>query len=319
MHRLLFLSSLLAVSLTSAEVERRTHNNGMLILEDIPEIPEKLADDLRQYQNVRAAGHLDWTLDGKSMFIATRFGEVSQIHRVDSPGGARHQLTFFDEPVRSTRRRPEHTDLLFTRDAGGSEFYQLYLFDPDTGKSTLITDGKSRNGAARWDRKGKRLAYQSTKRNGTANDIWLKSFDGKPDQILLEAPDGTSWSPSGFAEDMPLLIVQNFISAVKSRICLLNLESKELALFAGEEEDPGRNVGAAFDRKQEGLFFLSDAEILEKFSGEQGLQPAVLLSRCRILHQYFHVAGIRRITVEYLGCPEHATHGFGKRVIVEIT
>ncbi len=284
MHRALCLSSLLAVSFTSAEIERRTLNNGNLVLEDVPEIPAQLVADLRQYQNVRAAGHLDWTLDGKSMFISTRFGEVSQIHRVDEPGGARHQLTFFEEPVRSTRRRPEHSELLFSRDTGGSEFYQLYLFDPETGKSTLITDGKSRNGSARWDRKGKRLAYQSTQRNGQANDIWLKSFNDKPDQILLEAPDGTSWSPSGFSENQPLLIVQNYISAVKSRVFLLNLETKELSLFAGEEEDPGRNVGAAFDSKEEGLFFLTDAKSdflqlahrkLTK-DGENGSEPTII-------------------------------------------
>ena len=259
MHRILLFTSLLAIT-ASAEVERRTLNNGNLVLEDVPEIPVQLAADLRQYQNVRGAAHLDWAPDGKSMYITTRFGEVSQIHRVDHPGGARHQLTFFEEPVSRTKRRPEHPQLLFSMDAGGSEFHQLYLFDPDSGKSSMVTDGKSRNGSARWDRQGNRLAFQSTRRNGKANDIWL-TLPGEdvPDQLLLEAPDGTSWSPSGFSEDKPLLIVQNFISAVKSRIHLLNLETKELSVFAGPADNPGRNVGAAFDASGEGLFFLTDA------------------------------------------------------------
>jgi dipeptidyl aminopeptidase/acylaminoacyl peptidase len=247
------------VTCASAEVERRTLNNGNLVLEDVPGIPAKLVADMNRYQSIRSASHLDWTRDGKSMFIGTRFGDVSQVHRVDHPGGARHQLTFFDEPVRGTNRRPKHDELLFSMDTGGSEFNQLYLFDPTTGVNRLLTDGKSRNRGARWDREGHALAYQSTKRNGASNDIWLKRPDDPmPDQLLLEAPDGTSWSPSGFAETKPLLIVQNYISVVKSRIHLLDFNTGKLTLFAGTGDNPGRNVGASFDRNDEGLFFLTD-------------------------------------------------------------
>ncbi|QTN32055.1 S9 family peptidase [Akkermansiaceae bacterium] len=258
MYRLLLVSSALLIS-ASAGVERRTLNNGNLILEDIPEIPARLADDMNQYQNVRSAGHLDWSLDGKSMFIATRFGEVSQIHRVDAPGGARHQLTFFKEPVSSTSRRPKHHQLIFSMDTGGSEFTQLYLFDPSNGTSRILTDGKSRNGGASWDREGRFLAYQSTKRNGASNDIWMMQPDEPgTDRILLESPDGTFWGPSGFSEKKPLLIVQNYISAVKSRLHLLDTETRKLTLFAGDSDSPGRNLGASFDPTEEGLFFLTD-------------------------------------------------------------
>ena len=258
MHRVLLVFSTL-LTVASAGVERRTLNNGNLILEDIPEIPAQLADDLNQYQNVRSAGHLDWSLDGKSMFISTRFGEVSQIHRVDEPGGARHQLTFFKEPVSSTSRRPKHHQLVFAMDTGGSEFNQLFLFDPSNGTSRMLTDGKSRNGGARWDHEGHAFAYQSTKRNGASNDIWLMQPDEPgSDKLLFEAPDGTAWAPSGFAEGKPLLIVQNFISAVKSRLHLLDTNTGELTLFAGDGDTPGRNLGASFDPAEEGLFFLTD-------------------------------------------------------------
>ena len=113
MHRLALIFSCTLASLASAEVSHRTLNNGNLVLEDVPEIPAQLVADMNRYQNVRSAGHLGWTLDGRSMFVGTRFGDVSQIHRVDQPGGARHQLTFHKEPVRDTHRRPKHADLLF--------------------------------------------------------------------------------------------------------------------------------------------------------------------------------------------------------------
>jgi dipeptidyl aminopeptidase/acylaminoacyl peptidase len=251
---------LLLPTLAFAEIERRTLNDGNLVLEDIPEIPAQLVEDLRQYQNVRSAGLIDWTRDGRGLFIGTRFGEVSQIHLVEQPGGARRQLTFFEEPVRGAHRRPEHTDLLFGMDEGGNEFTQLYLFDPQTATRRLLTDGKSKNSGARWSRDGKLLAYQSTRRNGAANDVWLMSpEDPAATQLVLKAPDGTSWSPSGFSDDKKTLIIQQYVSAILSRVHLLDLASGERRVFAVRGDIPGRNSGAAFDRSGNGLFYLTDA------------------------------------------------------------
>ena len=78
-----------------------TVNNGNLILEDIPTIPQTIKDDLKRYQNVRSGSFRSFTDTGDSIYISTRFGNVSQLHVVDQPGGARKQITFFDEPVGS--------------------------------------------------------------------------------------------------------------------------------------------------------------------------------------------------------------------------
>ena len=37
----------------------------------------------------------------------------------------------------------------------------------------MLTDGKSRNGGALWEKDGSRIAYQSTRRNGQSNDVWV--------------------------------------------------------------------------------------------------------------------------------------------------
>ena len=124
------------------EVERRETNNGMLILEDIPEIPQGIVDDLNQYQNTRSAGFLDWGKDGESLYVTTRFGDVNQVHTVSMPGGARRQVTFFDEPVSQVQRRPGSEQLVFAMDAGGSEFSQLFLLNPATSKATMVSDGE---------------------------------------------------------------------------------------------------------------------------------------------------------------------------------
>ena len=136
-----------------------------------------------------------------------RFGDVSQIHRVDMAGGARHQITFFDEPVGSMSRQPGGDNIAFTMDAGGSEYAQIFILDPVTGQSKMVSDGESRNGAISWSRDGKRIAYQSTRRNGRSNDIWMMD-PSEPDKarVVLESPDGSWWGNADWdAKNLTLL------------------------------------------------------------------------------------------------------------------
>ena len=88
-----------ASALAAYSVQRSEANNGMLIMEDIPSIPEEIVNDLNRFQNVRSASFRDWTENGRGVYISTRFGDVNQIHRVDMPGGARQQVTFYKEPA----------------------------------------------------------------------------------------------------------------------------------------------------------------------------------------------------------------------------
>ena len=144
--------------LAFAQTIQRVENNGNLILEDIPPIPESIKSDLVQYQNVRSGAFRGFDQTGKNIFISTRFGNVSQLHNVKQPGGARNQITYFDEPIGSVSRQPKGHLITFTMDSGGSENDQIYILNPLDGTSRMISDGKSRNGGPLWDRSGQRLS-----------------------------------------------------------------------------------------------------------------------------------------------------------------
>jgi hypothetical protein len=97
------------------QAERRTANDGQVVLEGIPEIPDDLKRELDPYLETRSAGFEDWTADG-GILITTRFGEVPQLHHVARPGGARRQLTFFEAPIAQAERRPSGTDIAYLMD-----------------------------------------------------------------------------------------------------------------------------------------------------------------------------------------------------------
>jgi len=262
---ILWLAALVVPAMFQAaqaqEVDRRTANSGNVVLEDVPEIPADIGQALERYQNVRSAGLAGWSADGEAIYIETRFAEVSQLHRVDEPGGMRRQLTWFDEPVGQVARRPGHETIAFTMDEGGSEFAQIYLFDPADGSHRMISDGESRNGGLQWSDDGRFLAFQSTRRNGRSNDVWMFDMEqGAEAEMVLEAPDGSWWGPVDFAPDNGKLLVVQYISINDSRIHIVDLDSGDVERVAGSEENPSRNLPYAFSADGSGIFLGTDAD-----------------------------------------------------------
>ena len=266
---------LLTSSVSAAEIQRWTANNGQLIMEGIPAIPESLPQTLSRYQNIRIARFAGWTRNSKSIYIKTQLGEVTQLHRVDAPGGARYQLTFAAEPVSEVLRRPNSDELVLTRDRGGDEFDQIFLLNAENGLIRMLTDGQALNNRMAWDRKGRNLAYRSTRRNGRSSDIWTQGVDSSgPARILLETEDGALWKPIDFSRDGKKLLVQQFISVADSRIYVKELPDGPLKLLAGEAENPSSNIATSFDQKDENVLFVTNqrdgaAELARVSLGEE--------------------------------------------------
>ncbi|MEM7481785.1 MAG: S9 family peptidase [Acidobacteriota bacterium] len=241
----------------ASEVERI--EKGNLVIEGIPEIPEELTDRLRRYQNTRSAGLQGWHPDGKGILVSTRFGETSQIHWVREPGGARRQLTFFDEPVggASLSSDAEVNGFLFQKDVGGSEFFQLFFFDLATGDYRMLSDGKSRNGGAVWSDDGQRYAYFTTRRNGTDWDIYLGDITDGTSQAVLE--EGKTWAPIEFSPNGDKLLVIRLVSANESYPHMLDLASGKLTELNPSDERVAYG-GATFSKDGKGIYFSTDLD-----------------------------------------------------------
>src|SRR5262249_57801465 len=128
-------------------------------------------------------------------------------------GGRRTQLTKYPDSV-NTAAYPPHTGdyFLFSKGAGGNERFQLYRFDRKNGEATLLTDGKSRNGNARFSNKGDRIVYTSTRRNGADSDFYIMNpTDLKSDKLLLENKGG-GWYPLDWSPDDQKVLFSEYVS-----------------------------------------------------------------------------------------------------------
>lgn len=248
MRSLAFLAALalplapaLAADGDSAAIEPRP---AALVADGVPEVPVELTAATRPYMEYRSANFIGWNPADKSMLIATRFGNTSQLHRVAAPMGARQQLTFEAEPVGSGSWSPATGDMMLVqKDSGGSEFYQIYAMKD--GRLHLLTDGKSRNNVNVWSRDGRLLAFTSTRRNGRDSDIYVMDPRNPASSRMVAQVEGGGWYVNGFAPDGRWAIVSRSLSVQKSDLYRLDLATGALAPIG----DHGRTVawgGAKF-------------------------------------------------------------------------
>jgi dipeptidyl aminopeptidase/acylaminoacyl peptidase len=233
--------------------------SGSLVLENVPDVPPQLIERMTQYQNTRWAALASWLPNGKGMLMLTRFAETAQLHQVDFPGGDRRQITFFKEPIGGGTFCPDTTykGFMFTRDAGGNEFSQLYWFDHTTGKYTLLSDGgRTQNTLPLWSNKGDQFTTVSTRRNGKDYDLYVGNMKD-PKSLTIVVQQGGSWSAMDWSPDDRKLLVQNYISANKSFVHVLDLETGKL-----EQVNPSTAsiayAGGYWSPDGKGAFIISD-------------------------------------------------------------
>lgn len=252
-RKILIPITLLAFQISSAQKVEK----GNLVLENIPEIPTSIIEKTNQYQNIRSASFLNYAPDGKSLLMATRFGDASQLHIIDHAGGARKQITFFKDAVGSATFFPQENKFVFVKDSGGNEFTQLYSFDLSNGNYKLISDGgRSQNSLPNWSNNGKQFTTISTKRNGKDYDIYIGNTS-IPAETKLILSKGGSWSAGDWSMDDKKIIVRNGISATKSFMHIMDIETGELTQISGSEEETAFG-NATWSADGKGIYLVND-------------------------------------------------------------
>jgi dipeptidyl aminopeptidase/acylaminoacyl peptidase len=232
-----------------------------LVVEGVPSHSAELKAEAGRYLEFRAAGFSSWHPTRREMLVSTRFGETPQMHEVKLPGGARRQLTFSPEPVGVGIWQPKQGRyIVFAQDTGGGEFYQYYRLDPDTGRITLLTDGKSRNGNGRFSKDGESFAYTSTRRTGRDTDVWVMNpAEPTSDRLLCELPGG-GWSVSDWSHDGAKLLLQEYISINKSCLYLADAKTGAKELLTPDEATPVSYGDAQFAKGDRAILFTTDKE-----------------------------------------------------------
>jgi len=237
---------------------------GNLVLDNVPPVDTPLTAKLDDYLNSRGASFVDWLPDG-GVLIATRFGDVEQLHRVAMPLGAREQLTFYREPV-TNARAPQSAvapGFVFLKDQGGNEYAQVYWYDTATRAVRMLTDGKGLHGGLTWSHDGRRVAFHGTGRDGVSYDLFIaEPTNNFTAPRLVFNGFQKNWSVADWSPDDTRLLINNFVSANESHLFVMDIATAALTpVSEGKDIDDTASVSQAkFTPDGRGVYLVTNRD-----------------------------------------------------------
>lgn len=254
-------SQMTTQSLSTIDKLEAVAGNSSVLVSNVPEIKEELKQRVGQYLNARSAQLLDICNDGKCLLISTRFGNTSQLHLLDKPLGARFQLTFSDEPISRGKFHPTNKErIFFGQDVGGGENFQIFEFDRLTGKSRMLSDGKSRYSLPVFSPDGKYMAFSNNARNGRDTDVFFGGIPGtKQDaSVAVNVTETTgTWGPIGFSPNSRKLLIQQFRAIDDSDLYFYDIANKSLELVS-PKDGKGSISDAEFSADGKFIYVVTD-------------------------------------------------------------
>jgi dipeptidyl aminopeptidase/acylaminoacyl peptidase len=237
-------------------------------VDGLPPIPMSIVDGVAPYAQFRQARLLGWHPTERRLLVSTAFGNVTQVHEVRTPGGARTQLTFFRDGVTGgASYAPGGRYVVVRKDtSGGGEAMQLFRYDLDSGRVTLLTDGKSRNGVPVWAHRRGLMAFYSTRRNGKDRDLWMMDPLEPGSARMIAEVDGTWDALDWSVGDREVLAQQLIAGSTETRLWRVDVESGKRVRVTPEGGNPARwsdpagTARAQFSADGRAVYALSDRD-----------------------------------------------------------
>ncbi len=210
------------------------------------------------FLQVRGATGGVFSPDGRKLAFLLDETGTPQVYRLDGPGAFPHQLTFFDDPVRSVHWSPDGSCLLFSLDEGGSEREQLFVMRPDGSElRRLTTDPAAVHRFGAWSPDGEQIACVSNSRDPAAFDVYLLDRQTGESRPLLQR--GRYYTVADWSPDGASLLIREHHSSHNEDLLLLQVDSGELRLITPHVGD-ARYTSARFLPDSRNLLVCTDQD-----------------------------------------------------------
>lgn len=231
-----------------------------LTVKNIPAIPFSIVNEVQPYNEYRSASFQSWHPVEKQMIVSTRFSNTFQLHMVTAPLGMRKQLTFYNESPSGAKFNPANGQyFIFSKDAGGNEFGNLFLYNLQSGRAMPLTkDQRAQNGGVIWNKNGTQIIYTSTRRNGKDRDVYLMDpLNPGSDKCILEL-EGGGWGVADWSENGQQLLLSKYVSVNESSVWIYNITQKKLEQVWPKNQKRSVNSPVSFGKESGTFYILSD-------------------------------------------------------------
>ncbi|MBT9456543.1 MAG: S9 family peptidase [Burkholderiaceae bacterium] len=232
--------------------------------EGLPALSARPEPLLQQYQDLTPHSFVAWHPARLEMLVLAPHGDVRQLHRLSQPMGRMEPLTEGADPVASASYEPQRGSfIVFTRDQGGDEAYQLFRLDPDSRRTEPLSERGRKVGDYRMSPDGRWLAYTSlsldasnTEAEGGARHAnvelrLLNPLDSQSQRLLLkvekERLSGLQFSPDG--KSLLFIHSEGGSSSGGWRVDLGNGRLSRLVAAAAADDAAEQDRPEAFDNQ----------------------------------------------------------------------
>jgi len=247
---LLFKSALAQVSADSGESDA------------LPKVPASLAREVGPYTRMSAYGLAGWHPSKRELWAKAITPSSAAISGVAEAGNSPQPHTLIPSNVYDVYYSPQETSLVYVKDTDGNEVFQLYSFDPSRNRSTLISDGKSRNTEPVWSNKGDRVIYSSNRRNRTDIDLYVVSpSDPTTTRLLAEADGGGYLKVFDWSPDDRQAVFYNWLSTNESYLYAVDVASGKKTLLTPKDGTEKVSYDfAQFSGDGKGIYLTTDRD-----------------------------------------------------------
>ena len=228
----------------------------------LPKVPASLVREVGPYTRMSAFGLAGWHPLKRELWAKAITPSYSAISGIAEPGDSPRPYTLIPSNVYDVYYSPQETSLVYVKDTAGNEIFQVYKFDPSSNKSTLISDGKSRNTEPVWSNKGDRIIYSSNRRNRTDIDLYVVSpSDPTTTRLLAQADGGGYLKVFDWSPDDRQALFYNWLSTNESYLYVVDVESGKKTLLTPKDGNEEVSCDfAQFSRDGKGIYLTTDRD-----------------------------------------------------------
>ena len=226
----------------------------------LPKVPSSLIREISPYTSMSSYGLAGWHPSRREIWAKAITPSYTGIAKVEAPGESPQVEVLFPANIYEVYYSPNAKAAVYVKDADGNEQFQVYSYEPSSRKSTLLSDGKSRNTEPVWSNKGDWVIYSSNRRNGTDTDLYVvKAFE--PNTTRLLAQDKGYLKVFDWSPDDRQALFYNWLSANESYLYTVDVTSGEKTLLTPTTgSDKVSYDYAQFSSDGKGIYLTSDRD-----------------------------------------------------------
>lgn len=217
--------------------------------------PHDRIPDIETFMQIGAAASPWISRDGERIYFTTSVTGTRQLFRI-TPEGWPYQLTFFPSGISDFVPSPDERTIAITAAPDGTERFQIYAIDAETGLRREITNEPERRFSPPvFAPDGRTIFYSANLDDAAQFHVYSQDLE-TGERKLVWKNDGIN-SPGDITDDGRYLLLYHTISNTRNEMYRMDLETGEVASLTPEGWSARFSAGA-FSASGDRIYVVSD-------------------------------------------------------------